>query len=174
MKHIFLIGIMGAGKTHFAQQLQNAINLELVDLDAFIEQMYNKTIPEIFESGEHEFRRIETNALKSVIDDIPKIISTGGGAPCFNNNIETMLDNGIVIWLNPSVSTIAARLLNETAHRPLLKNARNQEEIESLLTDLLAKRATFYNQAHLHVLSDEPDMNEIISFIQKNEGFKTK
>ena len=158
---------MGAGKSYFAKQLQKELNLNLIDLDIYIETIANKTIPEIFESGESHFRMLETEALKQAINNQSVIISTGGGAPCFNNNIETMLKNGIVIWLNPPVSTIAARLLHETAHRPLLKNAKKADDIEIILSDLLKKREVYYKQAHLHITSDEPNMKEIVSYIRR-------
>src|SRR5690554_4257405 len=98
MERIFIIGYMGSGKTTVGKKLAKSLSLSFIDLDAFIESKYRKTIAEIFaEKGEDGFRKIESKALSEValIEDV--VISTGGGAPCFYNNMELMNKTGTTV-----------------------------------------------------------------------------
>jgi shikimate kinase len=91
MKPFFLIGYMGSGKTTLGKQLAKKLNLQFVDMDLFIENRYHKSISEIFkEKGEDGFREIERRTLQEIAGFENVIISTGGGLPCFFDNMDLM------------------------------------------------------------------------------------
>ena len=91
MKRIFLTGYMGSGKSTLGLRLAQKAGLSFIDLDHYIETRFRKTINEIFaEKGEKEFRIIERNMLREVGEFEDVIIATGGGAPCFFDNIDYM------------------------------------------------------------------------------------
>jgi shikimate kinase len=81
------------------------------------------------------------------------VIATGGGTPCFNNNMQWMNDHGTTIWLDEPIDILVKRLLPEKAHRPLIKNL-NDDELENFLTTKLQERTPFYNQSQFHLSSE--------------------
>jgi len=170
MSRIFLIGYMGCGKTTVGKLLAAQLNLGFVDLDAYIEEKHFKTVSRIFsENGETEFRRIEQQCLHEVAEFENVIISTGGGAPCFFDNIEFMNSQGTTVYLKLSPKELKLRLENSRAgKRPLLAN-RKGEELLRFISDGLAKRESFYSKANLIVSgSDEDIVNEIRTFFLKS------
>ncbi len=155
---IFIVGMPAAGKSFFGEMLAKKISCEFIDLDAQIEAEHATTIPQLFEKiGETGFRAIERDELRKFTKKTPIVLATGGGTPCFYENMAFMLENGTVIWLNTPKDIVVQRLLlNE--NRPLLQNILNkttniQEKTEavSLFYDkLLAERLVFYEQANEH------------------------
>ena len=132
MNRFFLIGYMGSGKTTLGKILATHLNLAFIDLDTYIEQRYFKTITQLFEEkGEDEFRIIEQAALQEVSDFENIIISTGGGAPCFFNNMQLMNEKGITIFLNVTAEKLVENLKNAKSVRPLLKD-RSEEHTSEL------------------------------------------
>jgi shikimate kinase len=149
MQRIFLIGYMGAGKTTVGKKLAQQLHLDLIDLDHFIEKRYHRTISRIFEEeGEIKFREIEAGVLEEVADFENVVISTGGGVPCFHNNMQRMNDAGITIYLKVSPEELAKRLELCKNTRPLIKN-KSQDELKTFVSENLIKRETFYNQASI-------------------------
>lgn len=149
MKRIFLIGYMGAGKTTIGRLLAARLNLSFVDLDLFIEKRFHKTINEIFaEKGEEGFRLMEREALHEVGEYEDALISVGGGAPCFFDNIRFMNEKGQSIYLKVNADVLAARLNTGKHSRPLLKD-KTEAEIKDFIVSMLEKREPFYNQAGL-------------------------
>src|SRR5664279_3719942 len=102
---IFLIGFMGSGKTHWGKILSRRTRLPYFDLDEVITGAEKKSIQQIFhDEGEEYFRIKEQEVLAALAEDHDNvIISTGGGTPCFFNNIDFMKQYGTVVWLNTSV-----------------------------------------------------------------------
>lgn len=148
MKRIFLIGYMGAGKTTAGRELARVLNLEFVDLDHFIQARYQKTVNELFqEVGESEFRNIERKILQEVGDFENVVISTGGGTPCFFDNMEFMNDAGRTVYLKASPEALSARLNSCKEKRPLIKD-KNEEELYTFVVESLCKREPFYSKAH--------------------------
>ena len=114
---------MGAGKTTLGKQLAEKLNYEFIDLDHYIENRYRKTVGSIFEEkGEDGFRKIEHNMLHEAGEFDNVIIATGGGAPCFYNNIEYMNTQGITIYLKTSPLTLHQRLKVARNSRHLLRD----------------------------------------------------
>jgi len=151
----FLIGYMGSGKTTVGKQLAKKLNLQFVDMDLFIENRYHKSISAIFEEkGEDGFREIERKALHEIIDFENIVISTGGGLPCFFDNMDVMNQAGTTIYLKVSVEELMNRLRNGKQKRPLIKD-KNSEEIKDFIAVNLEKREEFYNQATFILESDD-------------------
>lgn len=146
---------MGSGKTAVGKVLAEMMNLNFTDLDWFIEQRYHKTIGELFETfGETRFREIEKNILREVAEFEDIVIATGGGTPCFSDNMDFMKEKGITVYLKLSPRQLFERLKKVTDKRPLLRNKTN-EELTDYITRMLEIRKPFYNQADIiHELDD--------------------
>lgn len=149
MKRIFLIGYMGVGKTTLGKLLSKELNVEFIDLDKYIENRYRKTIKEIFaEKGEDKFRIIEREMLREVATFQNVLISTGGGAPCFFDNMEVMNRQGITVYVKASVEQLVSRLLASKNVRPIIQN-KSPQELKEFVTEHLAQRESFYERAKL-------------------------
>ena len=155
MIRIFLIGYMGAGKTTLGKAFAKKYNLSFVDLDWYIEERFHKTVQELFaERGEDGFRELERNMLHEVADFENVIISTGGGAPCFFDNMDFMNKSGITVFLNVKAEILFQRLRVAKQQRPILKG-KSDDELSSFIVSALQNRAPFYNQAQYIFNSDE-------------------
>lgn len=155
MEKFFLIGYMGAGKTTLGKILAKKKGLHFIDLDLFIESRYQKTIRQMFDDiGEARFREIESAILREVSEFENVVISTGGGTPCFSNNIDYMNDKGTTIYLWSSSDALAKRLNKCKASRPLLKD-KNEEELRIFVQENLDRRNEFYSKAHIIFETDE-------------------
>jgi len=163
MKRIFLIGYMGSGKTSIGVKLAEALGYSFVDMDHRIEEKYMKTVSQIFsESGQDKFREIEKDILHEVADFEDVVISTGGGAPCFFDNIEYMNKTGFTIYLRLTVENLAQRLEQSRAgKRPLLANKQG-DELREFIGNTLRERERFYQQANLCVSGSDEEMITII------------
>jgi shikimate kinase len=149
MKRIFLIGYMGAGKTTIGKELSKRMNLSFVDLDAYIEARYYKAISRIFaEKGEEAFREIERNMLREVALFENVLISTGGGTPCFHDNMTFMNEAGRTVYIKVSPAELAKRLSLIKHTRPVL-NGRSGTDLLSFVSENLEKRAPYYMQASI-------------------------
>jgi shikimate kinase len=147
MKRIFLIGYMGAGKTTLGKALARRMKLSYVDTDHYIEKRYHKKISEIFATeGEESFRDIEHRILIEISEFEDVIVSTGGGLPCFNDNMTVMNSFGTTVYLETSVEELASRLEVSKSVRPVLKN-RSGKELVEFIKENLDKRKHFYEQA---------------------------
>ncbi len=168
-KLIFMVGFMGCGKTTQGKKLAKELGYYFIDLDDYIANKYDNTITDLFkEVGEEEFRNIETTALKECIDDnLKALIATGGGTPCFNNNMELIKNSGKVVYLKMSAEELYNRLFNAKQDRPLIKDKEN-EEMLLYIENLLKTREVFYNQAHIITGGVTVDIdalkNEILNF----------
>lgn len=155
---IFLIGMMGAGKTYWAQKMAKWNKCVGYDLDALIEMNEEKTIAEIFEEeGEEYFRKVEAKILRWFNEKKKFIIATGGGTPCFQENMSWMKKDGLVIWLDPSLEVLVNRLSLEKQQRPLIASL-NDNEIAAFIENKLVERHSYYAQAHYRINTDS--MNE--------------
>ena len=148
-KKIFLIGFMGSGKTTIGKKLANKLTIPFFDIDEEVINDEGKDISTIFElDGEDYFREKEHEKLAQLINENEAfVISTGGGTPCFKNNMDLMNTNGTTFYLKYSPEFLASRLKNALHKRPLLKNVTSSE-LNSFITSLLAERDFYYNQSH--------------------------
>lgn len=163
---------MGAGKTTVGRELAKELGLEFIDLDHFIQARYQKTISQIFqETGESEFRIIENNMLKEVGDFENVVISTGGGTPCFFDNMDYMNSVGTTIYLKAAPEALADRLNTCKDKRPLIKD-KSEEELLTFVAENLAKREPYYSKAIIvhepGELVNKDDVNKyILQLIKK-------
>lgn len=148
---MFLIGMMGTGKTYWCKKLAKKLKVGGYDLDFLIESHEERTIAEIFaEEGEAYFRRAESRILHWFKEKKSFVLATGGGTPCFHENMQWMNEQGITIWIDEPVEVLAARLQPEKEHRPLIKDL-SDAELKQFLTDKLVQRYPFYHQATYHL-----------------------
>lgn len=158
---IFIIGFMYSGKSTIGKKLAKAMNLKYIDTDNIIETKYNITVAHFFEKyGEELFREFERKILLEEIEKDNVIISTGGGLPCFNENMELIKQNGISIYLKMSPLSIIHRINHSKKKRPLLQN-KSPEELQTYIETLLKQREIFYNQATLTIKGESINIKEI-------------
>ena len=151
MPQFFLIGYMGSGKTTIGKRLAQKLGLSFIDMDLFIENRFRKSIGEIFkESGETGFREIERKILDEIVGFEDTVVSTGGGLPCFLDNMELMNQHGTTIYLQVSVNELTNRLETCKSNRPLIKD-KSKVELQEFIEENLSKRETWYNKADLSV-----------------------
>ncbi len=148
---LYLIGMPGSGKTTIGNLLSQKLNLTFIDLDAVILKNHTNfnSINEIFEiKGENFFRQIEKKNLRLISNDSCILIATGGGTPCFFDNIDFMLSSGLTVFLNPDLYILHAYIVQEKKKRPLFKN-KTDDELYYDLKKMYKKRLRFYNKAHI-------------------------
>ncbi|MDD4514665.1 shikimate kinase [Massilibacteroides sp.] len=149
MRRIFLIGYMGAGKTTVGKQLSSRMGLSFIDLDLHIEARYHKTVRELFaEKGEEAFREIEKKMLHEVAEFEDVLVSTGGGSPCFFDNMAFMNQAGKTVYLKVSVEELTKRLELCKQTRPVLQN-KSGDELLRFIDESLQKREPYYLQASI-------------------------
>ena len=167
-ERIFLIGMMGSGKSHWLKQLAKWNKSVGYDLDALIEMNEEKTIAEIFnEDGEAYFRKVESKILRWFKEKKKYIVATGGGTACAQENMDWMKKEGIVIWLDESVDVLVKRLSTEKANRPLIANLSDQE-LAAFLEQKLVERHPFYKQADYRLTSEQINESGLKKLIQKH------
>ncbi len=168
---IFLIGFMGSGKSYWARELSQKTGLPHFDLDEQIELIEGRQITTIFsEAGEEYFRRKEQEVLMHLCDTHQAfVMATGGGTPCFFNNIDFMNRVGTTIWINPSLETLLERLKVEQAQRPLLTGL-DEEQLKAYIIRKLGDRKIFYQQAEEIVYEDEQTLDNLVSRIFQSEN----
>lgn len=156
--HLFLTGFMGCGKSHWGRRLAEAWQMPFIDLDQRITERAGKSIPELFKLyGEENFRLLERDTLHHIALEPPSIIASGGGTPCFFDNMEWMNAHGWTAYLQTPVATLLERLLPDKAQRPLLANIP-VEDLEAFITQKLKERETWYLKAQWIVDATAEDL----------------
>lgn len=147
IKRIYLVGFMGSGKSTLGKRLRSELGWEFLDLDDYFEERYQMTIKQYFaQFGEDAFRLAEKELLLDVSQKERLIIATGGGAPCYFNNMQVMNDTGLTIYIKLSVETLAGRLSSARQVRPLVAG-KSGTELHQYIEEKLQERDGFYNQA---------------------------
>lgn len=165
MGNVILIGFMGCGKTTVGLKLSYRLRQSVIDTDKEIEKEEKRTISDIFATdGEAYFRQRETACLEKMLQTArDKIISVGGGLPMLEENRKLLKQIGKVFYLRAKPETIYQRLKYDTT-RPLLRG----DNPEGKITELMAKRASFYEQtADVIIDVDNRDFEQIISLIEQ-------
>lgn len=168
MKRIFLVGYMGSGKTTLGHALAKELNIQFVDLDSYIEERLCKSISQIFaEKGESGFREIERRLLSEVGEFEDVVISTGGGTPCFFDNIDYMNNQGATVFLDVPVERLFIRLSIARKKRPLIMG-KSDDELRSFIIEQLEKRMPYYSKAKQKFAADRlEDVEQIEDSVKK-------
>ncbi len=159
-RKIFILGLPGSGKTTAGKKLADDARMTFMDLDEYIIEAGGRSIPEIFEKdGEDIFRILERDQLRLIVSKkMDFILSTGGGTPCFFDNMDQMNDSGITVFLDVPMEEIRKRL-SQNSSRPLMKT--------HTLEDLYATRSKWYQQANIKAGSDENLLKQILKYQTK-------
>ncbi|MCC8088780.1 MAG: shikimate kinase [Rikenellaceae bacterium] len=172
--NIFLVGYMGSGKTTVGKPLAKKLGMEFFDMDNYFVDKHKRTINEVFAvDGEDEFRRMEKDIVQELCSRKGCVVATGGGAPCFFDNMDMMNEAGLTVYLQVSPEGLMQRLRYGLDKRPLLKG-KSEEELLEFITEALGKREEFYSKAQLIVGCDGyTDMQIIdrLADIIKNNNF---
>lgn len=170
---IFFIGMPGSGKSYIGRRAAGKLGLPFIDLDEAIVEFTGKSINEIFNTeGETYFRELEARLLREITHkNRAFLMATGGGTPCFHDNMAFINAHGASIFLNTPLETIASGLLEKgTQERPLLKDFSS----ETLLKELRAKfsdREKFYRKAKLTIDPEawdvEKTVKEVAAFVKR-------
>lgn len=168
VEKFFLVGMMGSGKTHWTQKMAKWIKAGGYDLDELIEMHEEKTVAEIFnEEGEDYFRKTEAKLLRWFKEKKKYVLATGGGTPCFHDNMSWMKKEGIVIWLDEPVEVLVQRLIAEKDTRPLIASM-NTEEMLQFLSKTVEARQAFYAQANFRLTGTQITEATLKNIVLKN------
>ena len=150
---IFIVGMMGAGKTTVGRRFAERLDLPFLDLDDLVEGRVKLPVAEIFSShGEFNFRCCEAQVLR----DVPRlcrgggVVATGGGAPMHFDGMSFMRSHGLVVYLEASSAELIARLEQQRAARPLLA----RDDWQEFIADTIVQREPVYKQAHVSIEVD--------------------
>jgi len=148
---LYLIGMPGAGKTTLGRALATAFELPFHDLDEEIVRREGRSVADLFGTeGEAYFRRREAEVLRELLAEAPRLVlATGGGTPCFHQNLEVLLETGMTLYLAVPVEELVRRLQHAAAARPLLAQLPDSVALEARLRETLAARQQFYDRAPL-------------------------
>lgn len=167
---IFIVGLPGSGKSTIGKTLSLKTGYRFLDTDELIISKENQSIEDIFKNkGEDYFRKCEQQSLQEAIAGDNSVISTGGGLPCFFENMQVINNSGISIFLNVPPATIANRLwTTENQHRPLIKG-KSKEQLLEFLYAKLGERLPFYKQSKLEFAGDTISADEILTKLRSEK-----
>jgi shikimate kinase len=158
---IAMVGMMGAGKSSIGRRLATRLGLPFIDADTEIEEAANATITEIFEQhGEAYFRDGERRVIQRLLDGVPKVLATGGGAFIQPDTRAAIQAGAISIWLKADRDLILARVRRRT-NRPLLKT----DDPAAVVDRLIAERYPIYAEADIHIQSRDVAHDVVIDSI---------
>lgn len=167
---IYLVGMPGSGKSTLGRSLARLMKHTFIDLDDRIIGQEGMSIPEIFaQKGETYFRQAEQRALQATFTEQNILVATGGGAPCFFDNMEQINAQGISIFLNIPLQQIASRVSpgkNKVTIRPLFAG-KTPEQIKESLEQMWEKRLPFYQKAHFQINSPQTRPEEVMEMLLK-------
>ena len=166
---IFLIGYVGAGKSVVGRLLSQINGFNFYDLDQYIEVKEGKKVSEIFnENNEVYFRKIENKYLKEIsLLKENKIISTGGGTPCFQNTLRIikLSSNSTSIYLKANIDVLVNRLKDSNNDRPLISHLTDENKLKEFITKHLFERSYYYEKSKIKLVTDNLEPSEIVKLI---------
>ena len=158
MKNIILIGMMGCGKTTISKELAQQLDWPVIDIDEYLFEKYQMTIPEMFEISEDYFREREHICCQEIARLDGYIVSTGGGVIKNPSNIDVLKQNGIIFYLDRPVELIIKDI--DTSSRPLLKDGANK------LYALYKERHQLYLDACDYHIHNDASLEDVIQTIK--------
>ena len=161
-KNIYLVGLMGSGKTTLGKILSKKIDKQFYDSDQVIEEKLGVDVPIIFEyEGEAGFREREKDILKELVGIQNIVLATGGGIILSKSNRDLLAQNGIVIYLKSNQKDLILRMKNDKT-RPLLQNGN----IEEIIKTLCKEREPLYEEiADFEIMTKNKKIHEIVNEI---------
>jgi len=166
---IFLLGYMGSGKTTVGKKLAALLDSSFIDLDDMIESETDHSVVEWFQQGEPRFREVESLVLRQTADFKNAVVSTGGGTPCFHDNMAWMKEQGLTIYLKLAAGSLFHRLAASKKERPLLEG-KSDVELMEYITESLKEREYFYSQAHYTFKGENLDVKTLLDEIKRGEA----
>jgi len=164
MNKIYIVGFMASGKSTLGAEIAKALNFEFEDLDGILEVKFGRSIAEMFQNwGEKKFRELEKESLRNLTIR-NHILATGGGTPCFFDNIDFMLRQGKVIYLKQDPKVLAKRIRESDVIRPLFARIADKD-IEAEVKRLLKEREPYYAKAHVTVEGEDISVKEVINML---------
>lgn len=162
---IYLVGYMGSGKTTVGQMISWKLGYSFIDLDTMIEEKYKITIASFFSKfDEKVFRKVENETLKDTISMSDTVVSTGGGTPCYFDNMDIINNSGISVYLKTEVETLHQRLVSSKKKRPLLAGMTSPA-IREHIRNQLAFREPFYLRSKIIADGNSSDVDALIKTI---------
>jgi shikimate kinase len=173
MKNIYLIGMPSSGKTSLGKLLAKRLDYQFLDMDAMIVECEKRSIADIFkENGEDYFRRIESQTLKQIQPDQGLVVSTGGGTPCFFDNMAFIRKSGLSVFLDVSPEELLKRIKSSKKNdRPLLNFQEDDQQLLESLKQKYYSRLSFYQQANYTVKGDRIQVDGIMEVIENEPLF---
>lgn len=167
-RKVFLIGLPGSGKTTLGKELAQRLALEFIDLDEKIVEKIEMSIPEYFkQQGEGNFRLREKEVLHEICATYDSfVMATGGGAPCFHFNMETMNEHGQTVFLDVSPGDLALRVMDEGVEKRPIFNSYDQQDLIQEIRQLKENRQEFYNQSSIKIRDNQITVDKIISNLE--------
>lgn len=163
---IFLIGFMGSGKTTLGKKLARVMGYDFVDLDKVIETRAGQSIPDFFaKHGEEAFRALERDCLQTGLPAGNTVVATGGGAPCYYDNMEWMNRHGVTVYLMLEPKALASRLKG-SADRPLISGLSGAELL-AYIEEKLALREPYYRKAAYWVEGLDLTAEKLAGYIRR-------
>ena len=155
--NVYLVGMMGSGKSTAGRHLAEQLGYRFLDADSSIEQVAGRSIPELFASeGEAGFRDLEAAVLNQIASWHSLVVATGGGVVTRPENWGQM-QQGVVIWLDAPDALLLERLSADPTPRPLMQS----EDPAQRLAELMGQRRPLYAQADLHIVQDGRAPNQV-------------
>ncbi|GAB3990134.1 shikimate kinase [Spirosoma daeguense] len=161
MKNIFLIGMPSSGKSTLGKRIADTLHYRFVDTDKLIVRDEGRSIADIFaQSGEDYFREAERRILRTIRPGGNTVVSTGGGMPCFHDNMTYINTTGISVFLDVPIDVLLRRILAHAQEdRPL--NNPSDPNLQAVLEQRYVNRLPIYRQANI-ILSGEINEEEIL------------
>jgi shikimate kinase len=163
---IYLVGYMASGKSNLGRQLAEKLGYGFIDIDYLFEERFRISVLDFFEKyDETAFRRIEQTLLHETINMENTVIATGGGTPCFFDNMDFITSAGVSIYLRWDSPDLVSRLKLVKRKRPLLKNI-NPEVLGETVNTHLAERENYYRRADICIAGNAVDLDELVGRIR--------
>lgn len=156
-KNVVLIGMPGCGKTTIGRLLAEKLKRKFIDIDSYIEKQEGCSISQIFQKGEQQFRRLETEVVFALEKEKASVITTGGGIVKNAPNMESLHRNGTIVYIDRSIEDIAGDI--DISTRPLLAKGADQ------LAQLHAERHDLYKKYSDFTVKNEGTIEQILENI---------
>jgi shikimate kinase len=166
---IYLVGYMGSGKSSAGRKLAGKMHFRFIDMDEAFRQKYGFTVSESLDrEGEEVFREKEAELLREMPLNEYLVVATGGGTPCFHDNMDYMNDNGLTVYLKMHHKSLFRRLTEAKTERPLLKGLKGKQLL-SFIRQHLEEREVFYNQAKIIVKGENLDVGYLAEHLDAEQ-----